>query len=103
DDQVLGLIEQVSVGSLAEANLDWLSTVIVFLPDELKDAEAALRDAAQSVAGDRRWLAARVDYAPLLDALAEAGAAFDIANQATAFAVILEIYRRHRTDLQAGY
>lgn len=103
DDQVLGLIEQVQIGSLAEANLDWLSAVIIFLPEELEQAEAALKDALASVSGDRRWLASRADYDPLLDALAEAGAAHDIQNQATALQVVLEVYRRHREDLKDGY
>lgn len=103
DDQVLGLIEQVQVGSLAEANLTWLSTVLVFLPEELAEAEEALRDALASVSGDKVWVGARPDYEPLLDALAEAGDAHDIHNQATALQIVLAVYRRHRTDLQAGY
>ncbi|MDI3421763.1 hypothetical protein [Streptomyces luteolus] len=45
DDKTLELLDEVSVPSLAEANLDFATVQIVFLPDEKEAAEQALEAA----------------------------------------------------------
>lgn len=69
DDKALDLLEKVDVSSLGEANLDFASVQLMFLPDELERAEAAFDAARATAAADRRWVAGLEQYEPVLDAL----------------------------------
>lgn len=103
DDKTLELLAKVDVGSLAEANLQWRSVGLLFLPDELERATAALEDALEQVSADELWLARVKEADRVLDALAEASIAHDIRNHATALAVVMAVYERHRTELRDGW
>ncbi|WP_051710154.1 ParB N-terminal domain-containing protein [Streptomyces sp. NRRL S-350] len=101
DDDVLQLLAEVSPEGLSEANLDFATVSLVFLPSELEAAREAfdLARLSQNVS----WLAARADYAQTLDTLASTHAAHKVGNVATALHAILAIVEQHLTDLQAGY
>lgn len=103
DDKVLELLEEVGGASLTEARLDWRTVAILFLPEELERARAALEDALGSISGDEVWLAGKPDYDRLLDGLADVSAAYGIKNQATAFAILLDVFEQNRQDLADGW
>ncbi|MFE7461651.1 ParB N-terminal domain-containing protein [Nocardiopsis terrae] len=102
DDHTLDLLDQIDgMEGLSEANLDFATVQLVFLPPELERAKQALEDA--KTGADQTWLAARADYEPMLDALTSAHNAHKVGNVATALHIILGIYENHLTDLQGGY
>ncbi|KPI15701.1 ParB domain protein nuclease [Actinobacteria bacterium OK074] len=103
DDKTLELLEEVNVPSLAEANLDFATVQIVFLPDEKEAAEQALEAARKSASVDARWLARIEQYESVLDALDTTKGAHNIGNVAAAFAIILAVVERHLGELAAGW
>lgn len=103
DDKTLKLLEEVKIGSLAEANLDFQTVSFTFLPEEAKKAEEALEEAKKLAKADRVLLARWGEYDAFLDALEAAGAAHGIKNQATALMVILHIFRKNLEDLKEGW
>ncbi|MFD8379088.1 ParB/Srx family N-terminal domain-containing protein [Streptomyces sp. NPDC059679] len=103
DDKVLDLLEKVDVSSLGEANLDFASVQLMFLPDELERAEAAFDAARATGSADQRWLAGLEQYEPVLGALETSRAAYKIGNSATALGVILAVFERHLGELADGW
>ena len=103
DDKALDLLDKVDVSSLAEANLDFGTVQLVFLPPELEQARAALVEARKAVTADERWLLAESQFHPTLEALALVHASYGLANVATAFSVFLAVFNRHLTDLADGW
>ncbi|MGI5293091.1 hypothetical protein ACQEVF_58635 [Nonomuraea polychroma] len=101
DDKELQLLEKVNLESLSEANLEFTTVQIVFLPAELEAARACLNDIPTSA--DETWLAARRDYETTLDALTSVHGAHNVGNVATAFGIMLQVFERHLTDLADGY
>ncbi|MGR3937012.1 ParB N-terminal domain-containing protein [Streptomyces sp. BRA346] len=103
DDKTLDLLEEVSVPSLAEANLDFATVQIVFLPEEKEAAEKALESARKAASADARWLARIEQYESMLDALDTAKGAHNIGNVAATFAIILAVVERHLGELAKGW
>lgn len=104
DDRELELLDKVEVGSLSEANLDFQTTVITFLPTEHERAEAAWKAARDSIKNaDEVWLASREDATRTLDALDAAGRAFGVKNLATSLGLVLDVFEAHIADLQDGF
>ncbi|MEU6594269.1 ParB N-terminal domain-containing protein [Streptomyces sp. NPDC046881] len=101
DDDQLKLLAEVSPEGLSEANLDFATVSLIFLPPELEAAREAFD---QTRTGQNEsWLAARADYEQTLETLASTHAAHKVGNVATALHAILAIVENHLTDLQAGY
>ncbi|WP_407286467.1 ParB N-terminal domain-containing protein [Streptomyces sp. BP-8] len=103
DDKTLDLLEKVDVSSLGEANLDFASVQLMFLPDELERAEVAFDAARSTATADQRWAAGLEQYEPVLDALETSRAAYKIGNSATALGVILAVFERHLGELADGW
>jgi hypothetical protein len=101
DDETLNLLAEVSPEGLSEANLDFATVSLIFLPPELEAAREAFEQAR--LGQNASWLAARADYEQTLDTLASTHAAHKVGNVATALHAILAIVENHLTDLQAGY
>lgn len=101
DDDALGLLAEVNPEGLSEANLDFATVSLIFLPNELEAAREAFDQAR--LGQNESWLAARADYDQTLDTLASTHAAHKVGNVATALHAILGIVEAHLTDLQAGY
>jgi hypothetical protein len=102
DDKQLGLLADLDLEGLSEANLDFAAVQLVFLPNELDAARAALDEARSLTQADARWLAAYCDYEPTLDALATAHGAHNVGNVATALGIILTVFERHLGELRDG-
>lgn len=102
DDKQLDLLAQVDLEGLSEANLDFATVQLVFLPHELDAARASFDEARKLVQADARWLAGYADYEPTLDALATAHGAHNVGNVATALGLILAVFERHLDELRDG-
>lgn len=102
DDKQLGLLAELNLEGLSEANLDFAAVQLVFLPHELDAARAAMDEAKSLTQADARWLAAYADYEPTLDALATAHGAHNVGNVATALGIILAVFERHLDELRDG-
>ncbi|MEU5093766.1 ParB N-terminal domain-containing protein [Streptomyces sp. NPDC020996] len=103
DDKTLDLLDEVSVPSLAEANLDFATVQIVFLPDEKEAAEKAFEAARKAASADARWLARIEQYESVLDTLDTVKGAHNIGNVAAVFAIILALVERHLGELADGW
>lgn len=103
DDRALDLLDKVSTESLSEANLDFSTVNLVFLPHELEAAEEALFEAKKRAGVAKMWLAGLEQYEPTLEALETAQGAYGVGNTATALGVILGVFDRHLTDLAEGW
>lgn len=101
DDEQLSLLAEVSPEGLSEANLDFATVSLIFLPMELEAACEAFDQAR--LGQNESWLAARADYIQTLDTLASTHAAHKVGNVATALHAILAIVERHLDELQEGY
>lgn len=103
DDKVLELLSQVEVGALGEANLDFTTISLVFLPAEVERAREAFTTMLRSVPADSRWLVAMREYDPMLDLIETTHTAYDVANVATAVMLLIALGERHLEDLRAGW
>jgi hypothetical protein len=103
DDKTLDLLAKVEVGSLSEANLDFASVQLVFLPPELDTARDALEQARKLQPADETWLAAIGDHSRTLDAIEAAQQSYKVGNVATALHLVLAVFENHLTDLADGY
>lgn len=101
DDKTLELLHQVDLESLSEANLDFQTVLLTFLPDEADRARAALESIGRGA--DETWLARLADYNRMLDVLDSAHGSHHVGNTAAALYILIELTERHITDLQAGY
>ncbi|MER6633519.1 ParB N-terminal domain-containing protein [Streptomyces sp. NPDC000987] len=101
DDEQLQLLAEVSPEGLSEANLDFATVSLIFLPSELEAAREAFTQAR--LGQNESWLAARADYQQTLDTLASTHAAHKVGNVATALHAILAITERHLDELAEGY
>jgi len=104
DDRQLELLEQVEVGSLTEANLNFQTISMTFLPDEVEAVRETWEAVKKEVAGSKEiWLARWADYDKTLDSLEAASDSYNVRNTATALLVVLEVFSRHITDLAEGW
>lgn len=104
DDKTLELMSDVSIAAMSEANLDFQTITMTFLPDEIEAVEQVLEAARQVAAGSRaNWLLAMREYDAAMDALEAASTASGIRNTATAMMVVLSVFRAHLTDLSDQY
>ncbi len=104
DDKTLELLDKASSQALSEANLKFLSLNMIFLPDELKEAEQVLQQAKDAArVADSVWLAKRSQYDDWLEAQENSMASYNVKNVATAIDLVLKIFTRNITQLQEGY
>lgn len=104
DDKTLEMLDKMSSQSLSEANLQFQTLSMVFLPDELADAQKvieAAKDAAKNA--DATWLTKRSQYDDWLDAQESVQASHGIKNVATSVDLILKIFMQNITQLQESY
>jgi hypothetical protein len=103
DDKTLGLLEEVKVPPMSEANLSYQTIPLIFLPSEVEAAKSVFEEARKLVSADEVWLARFEDYDAFLDGLAAASSAYAISNVATALTVVLGVFSRHQEDLSEGW
>lgn len=104
DDKTLEMLDKMTAQSLSEANLQYQTLGMAFLPDELADAQKVIDEAKNSIkVADVTWLAKRSQYDDWLDAQENVQSSYGIKNVATAVDIILKIFKRNITQLQESY
>ena len=104
DDKTLEMLDKMTSQSLSEANLEFLTLTMMFLPDELEAAKKVIKEAEEAAKhADATWLAKRSQYDDWLDAQENVQSSFNIKNVATAVDVILKVFKKNITQLQEGY
>ncbi|MEU6932854.1 ParB N-terminal domain-containing protein [Streptomyces sp. NPDC046374] len=101
DDKTLNLMAEVNLEGISEANLNFQTVQLVFLPQELQAAKEAFQEA--KAPADERWVAAYKDYDRLIDALNEASGAHNVGNLASTLGVVLAVFENHLEDLAEGF
>lgn len=104
DDETLEMLDKFASTSISEANLEFKTLSVVFLPDELETAMKVIdkaRDASKSA--DKTWLAKNDEYDRWLDAQEAAMSSYGVSNVATAMDIILKVFTKNITQLQDGY
>lgn len=101
DDKALDLLDETTVAPMSEANLDYQSMLMVFLPHELEAAREAFDEARRRVSGGADvFMAGMAQYEPVLDALETAHSAANVTNVAAALSVILMVFEDNLDALQ---
>lgn len=103
DDELLHLFRDVTTAGLSEANLDFMTVVVTFLPDEHARAVAALTDAATMTKADDRWVARLDQFDRFSAAMEDARSSANVRNAAVALALLLDVWDAHREDLSGSY
>lgn len=104
DDATLKVMDNVSIAALGEANLDFQTVSMTFLPDELDQINTVWEAAKKEAAGSKGvWLTRMADYDKALDAIEAACMAAGVRNTATALLIVLEVFSRHIDDLVPYY
>lgn len=103
DDRTLAMLDEVSTEGLSEANLEFSTINLVFLPNEHEAAKEALAEARKRAGIAETWLAGHDQYEHVLSALESTTGAYSIGNVATALGIILTVFENHITDLDEGW
>ena len=104
DDQALGLLQDIDPDSISEANLTFQTISMLFLPDEIKEAEKVWEEAKKTLAGNKQiWIVRWAEYDKVMDALETASFAYTVRNTATAMLLILDVFNNHLEDLAEGW
>lgn len=104
DDKTLDLLAEVGTKPIAgAARLDFLTVVLLLLPDERERLEAAIAEARAAVKGDAVLAGRMAEYDRILDALDTAGRSWAVTNAATSLMLILDIFERHIGELAEGW
>ena len=103
DDKTLDLLKDVKPLSLGGANLKFQTLSLVFLPNEMEEAKAALTEALKIVKSDEKWATRFSQYDLWLDAVETAGSAYGVRNIATSLGLIQDVFNSHIGDVRAGW
>lgn len=104
DDKTLDLLDKFASISISESNLKFQTLQMVFLPDELKEAEAVMeRVKEEAKHADTVWLAKHSSYDDWLDTQEAVLSSYGVKNVATAVDLILKLAQKNILQLQEGY
>ena len=104
DDKTLDLLDKFSSVSISESNLKFQTLQMVFLPDELEEAEQVIDKVMEEAKhADAVWLARHSSYDDWLDTQEATMASYGIKNAATAIDLVLKLAARNITQLREGY
>lgn len=103
DDKQLDLLEKVDVGGLSEADFEYQTLQVIFLPEDMSRIQEVVEEAKAMVTADSVWLAHWNDYNRVLEALDFTSKSYQVKAVADSLAIILNIFEQHVTDLADGY
>ena len=104
DDKTLELMDKFSMVSLSEANLQFQTLSMVFLPDELKAAQQVMDEAVDRAKhADTIWLARMADYDSWLDEQEAVSSSYNVKNVATAVDLMLKLLSRNMDQLAEAW
>ena len=102
DDKVLALLEDVKNEPLKEANLEFTTMSLVFLPEE---AERMVEtwDAIKHLVQKNAWILSMSQYDQVLNSIEMASSAYGVKNVATAMECLMGVFNAHLDDLVEGW
>lgn len=104
DDKTLGLLDKAQSQAMSEANLEFQVLSIVYLPDELKAAQAVIDKARDAVKNcENVWLATDKEYEKWLDAREIASSAYNVKNVSAAMQIIFKVFENNLNQLTDGW
>ena len=104
DDKTLGLLDKAQSQAMSEANLEFQVLSIVYLPDELKAAQAVIDKARDAVKNcENVWLATDKEYEKWLDAQEIASSAYNVKNVSAAMQIIFKVFENNLNQLTDGW
>lgn len=104
DDKTLELLEQFPPISISEANLQFQILYMVFLPEDLKAAQAILEQVKQETKNaDAVWLARMSEYDAWLEAQELVGASNNVKNVATIVDLMLRFIEKNMDKLSEAW
>lgn len=104
DDKTLGLLDKAQSQAMSEANLEFQVLSIVYLPDELKAAQAVIDKARDAVKNcENIWLATDKEYEKWLDAQEIASSAYNVKNVSAAMQIIFKVFEDNLNQLTDGW
>jgi len=104
DDKTLELLDKFSAISISEANLQFQTLSMVFLPNELEAARKVIDEAKdRAKSAHDIWFARMADYDRWLDAQEVVSSAHNVKNVATAVEIILNVFEKNVTQLSEAW
>ena len=104
DDKTLELLSKETASSLSEANLEYQTVMLTFLPDELETVKRTFKLAEEGKKGKgEKWLARYKEYDRWLDNIEVAGSSYGVKNVATSLDIILSVFEHNLADLAKGW
>lgn len=104
DDKTLQLLDKATSQAMSEANLEYQTLSIVFLPDELKEAQRVIDKAKEEVkSSDGVWLAKESEYERWLDNQETVSASYNVKNVSAAMRIIFKVFEENLTQLSEGW
>lgn len=102
DDKTLQAMEKASLSALSEVPLDFTTTTIMFLPDEVERVEELVDTVAKSIPKGHVWTARMKDYERFASSIQKIRESYQVKNTAVCFMVMIDIFERHMTELIEG-
>lgn len=104
DDKTLELLDKFSAISISEANLQFQTLSMVFLPDELESAQKVIGEALERVkSSDAVWLARMKQYDDWLDTQEIVASAYNVKNVATTVDLMLRVIARNMAQIAEAW
>jgi hypothetical protein len=100
DDAQLQLFAKAETDPLSEVNLDFMTVLITFLPDELDRAQEAFDEAKKMISAKEHWLAKLPQHDRMLAAIEDTRNAAHIKSVSTVLDLLLDVWDEHRESLR---
>ena len=103
DDKWLAAIDKLLLSPLSEAQLEFRTLTMLFLPPEQQRMDDLITAAQKKIKGDSVYVARMQEYNRVMSALSLIENAYNVHNMATAMMVFLDVFEQHVEDLAAGW
>lgn len=100
DDETLKLLDNISTQSMSYSGLQYQILNILFLPSEIEEIKAVLKDVMKEVRSNETLMLRMAEYDKYLDTLTDVSKALRIRNTAVGFMAMLEIVKKHMSELK---
>jgi hypothetical protein len=91
DSELLKELAKMEFSTIAEAAPDFKQVILLFLPEEIEQITALMKDADILFSGDEHFISTRKNYDEVFKALIEVKERFHIVNNPTAFMKIIDM------------
>lgn len=100
DDETLELLDKISTQSMSSTGLQFQVLNILFLPSEVEEVKAVLKDVMKEVRQNETLMLRMKEYDKYLDTMTDVSKGARIKNTAVGFIAMLEIVKRHMEELK---